>query len=286
MKKYLLAAGSALLAFFSGAAAAAASTSYTMLQPLPTISDGGGVTNFTTYITKGFEFSIAIAAGLAVIMIIWGGFDYILTDSISGKSAGKKKITNAIIGLLLALGSYAILNTINPCLLKFDENILPPIGTKSTVCDPVSAVKINAYNGFVAQNPNLVSYPYFREIQSPNLKYGAARNPDGSVTSFINGQPVGLATPGPGAGNITSPTAFPNPNGGEGYAYIPGLVSLNDLKNDPKFSEGRRAGYSYNGKSINENMIVVTPTDGAGHITGPSETFFYNPTLFTKPLKY
>jgi hypothetical protein len=37
-----------------------------------------------------------------------------------GKQAGKTIITDALYGLALALGSYLILNTINPDLLKFD----------------------------------------------------------------------------------------------------------------------------------------------------------------------
>jgi len=60
-----------------------------------------------------------LAGIFAVFMIIWGGFEYVSTDAISGKSAGKEKIEGALWGLGLALGSYLILNTINPELLKF-----------------------------------------------------------------------------------------------------------------------------------------------------------------------
>jgi hypothetical protein len=45
------------------------------------------------------------------------------TESISGKSGAKERIKNAIIGLLIALLIWIILNTINPNLLKFNFNL-------------------------------------------------------------------------------------------------------------------------------------------------------------------
>jgi len=42
---------------------------------------------------------------------------YMGKDSVFGKVEAKKKIVDAIFGLLLALGAYALLNTINPDLL-------------------------------------------------------------------------------------------------------------------------------------------------------------------------
>jgi len=44
------------------------------------------------------------------------------TDAYSGKSEGKKKITNALIGLLLAGLSWVILYTINPRILDINLN--------------------------------------------------------------------------------------------------------------------------------------------------------------------
>ncbi|MBI3305560.1 hypothetical protein HYZ82_00285, partial [Candidatus Nomurabacteria bacterium] len=39
------------------------------------------------------------------------------------KEAGKEKILHAVLGLLIALGAYALLYTINPALLKSDLNV-------------------------------------------------------------------------------------------------------------------------------------------------------------------
>lgn len=63
---------------------------------------------------------IGFSAVLAVVMIFMGGIEYMTSEVISSKEHGKERIRNAIFGLLLAFGSYLILNTINPDLLKTD----------------------------------------------------------------------------------------------------------------------------------------------------------------------
>ena len=67
---------------------------------------------------------IGIAAVLAVVMIVMGGIEYMTSELIGNKEAGKDKIRNAIFGLLLALGAWTILNQINPDILKSDLNTL------------------------------------------------------------------------------------------------------------------------------------------------------------------
>ncbi len=86
----------------------------------------------TTYLKGLYAFGIAIAAALAVLMITLGGVQYSTTDAIGGKSEGKEKIKSALIGLLLALLSYTILNTINPYLVAGDF-VPPPISTDGSI---------------------------------------------------------------------------------------------------------------------------------------------------------
>jgi len=85
--------------------------------PAPAVQDAGN------YIKGAFNLAIGIAAALAIIMIIIGGIQYMSTESIGGKGAGKKKIQDAVLGLLLALGSWLILFTINPSLTNFNVKI-------------------------------------------------------------------------------------------------------------------------------------------------------------------
>ena len=75
--------------------------------------------SFADFIGKVFQFGIAAAVALALIMIIWGGIEYMTTDSWQHKESGMTRIQDALWGLGLAFVSYIILNTINPCLVDF-----------------------------------------------------------------------------------------------------------------------------------------------------------------------
>jgi hypothetical protein len=78
----------------------------------------------SAYLGLVFDFGIAIAVVLALVMIIWGGIMLMTTDSWEGKSEGKAKIQNALWGLGLALISWLLLYTINPDLVNFNNNTL------------------------------------------------------------------------------------------------------------------------------------------------------------------
>lgn len=112
---------------------AAESTDYTLLAPIPLQGLEGGDTTTTKpgpYIEGIFILIIAIAGGLAVIKIIFGGIKYMSTDAFSGKSEAKDTIQNALWGLLLAISAWLILNTINENLTKFKLEI--PTDTTQT----------------------------------------------------------------------------------------------------------------------------------------------------------
>ncbi len=107
-------------------------TTYQPLAPLPDGSSNGGMlttintqidktTNpcpFGNYLNIIIKLVIGIAAVLAMVMIVMGGVEYMTSELVSSKEAGKETITHAILGLLLALGAFMILNTINPQLLS------------------------------------------------------------------------------------------------------------------------------------------------------------------------
>ena len=108
---------------------------YVPLVDLPgtATSDAKGATvELATYLPGIFRLSIAVAGALAVIMIVVGGVQYLSTDAISGKSEGKERIQNALVGLLLAIGSFVILNTINPATVSFNLSIKRPDPTTPT----------------------------------------------------------------------------------------------------------------------------------------------------------
>jgi hypothetical protein len=82
--------------------------------------------NFNDFLNASFKIGLAVAATLAVVMITVGGFEYMGSESVFSKTAGRERIQNAIIGLLIALLIWIILYTINPNLLNFNINIEKP----------------------------------------------------------------------------------------------------------------------------------------------------------------
>jgi hypothetical protein len=107
---------------------------YNLLAPLP---DGNGGTMNTfdptgdnkigVYLNLIIKLFIGICAVLAVIMIVWGGIEYMTSELISGKEAGRERITNAIFGLILALGAWTLLYQINPNLLNTNLSSLKDV---------------------------------------------------------------------------------------------------------------------------------------------------------------
>jgi hypothetical protein len=97
---------------------------YTPLEP----NAFGGIgkeiseqTSLEDFLSYAFELGLAICAALAVVMIVWGGVEYMLSESMFSKEEGKKKIRNAIYGLLLAVFSWLILYIINPSILDWSR---------------------------------------------------------------------------------------------------------------------------------------------------------------------
>ncbi|MEO5635328.1 MAG: hypothetical protein ABIS26_01730 [Candidatus Paceibacterota bacterium] len=99
---------------------------YVFLAPLSSDLDNfipGESNALSKYLNIMIKIFIGICAVLAVIMIVMGGIEYMTSELVSSKEAGKERITHAIFGLLLALGAYALLFTINPDLLNSEFDI-------------------------------------------------------------------------------------------------------------------------------------------------------------------
>lgn len=101
--------------------------SYTLIESLPGLAKSGGSTTLSGYLGWLFPFALTVAAVLAVIMIVIGGFELIGGGSEGLKTSGRKKIENAIYGLLLAVSAYLILNTINKDLITTSLSSVTPI---------------------------------------------------------------------------------------------------------------------------------------------------------------
>jgi hypothetical protein len=141
---------------------------------------GGGLSG---YLQGLYRAGIAIATGLALIMIVVGGLEYVSTDSIQGKSSGKDRIQNAILGLLLALTSYIILQQVNPNLLKSNLQVAD---TQSVGGITGSAVKLASED--VVAAPALSNYPYAQGLVN-NALYagGVSGGPQGGGSTVGSG---------------------------------------------------------------------------------------------------
>ena len=81
---------------------------------------------------SAFKLSLSVGAILALLRIVWAGYQYMgSADMWSTKQAAKETLSDAIVGLLLLIGIWLILNVINPCIL--DTTILDT-GQAGSVC--------------------------------------------------------------------------------------------------------------------------------------------------------
>ena len=80
-----------------------------------------GATDFPGYLQAIYRIGIGLCFVLGVIMFTWAGIEYIVSESMNTKGDARSRMTNALIGLAIALVSYILLNTINPDLLKLQN---------------------------------------------------------------------------------------------------------------------------------------------------------------------
>jgi len=88
-----------------------------LVDPNSPVNTGNGIADLLGAV---YRFGIAAAVILALIMIIWGGIEYMTSDAWFNKEEAKKKINDSLMGLGLALISYVLLYIINPCLVNFN----------------------------------------------------------------------------------------------------------------------------------------------------------------------
>ena len=141
------------------AAAAAGAAGATSLPPLtvtltPQSSASGPLTYSSLESIPGVDYStpekpgaylaslikviIGIITALAVLIITIAGIEHIMgSGKEDARTAAKEKMYGALIGLIIALASYLILNTINPNLLNLDLS-MPEINATAPAPPPTA----------------------------------------------------------------------------------------------------------------------------------------------------
>lgn len=97
---------------------AALAADFQPIVPLGDIDYSRTDLTFGAYLNEIFKLSLTIGAVLAVIMLVYGGFEYMTGTKAGDKKSGLDRIRNAIIGLVLLLSVYIVLFQINPCILQ------------------------------------------------------------------------------------------------------------------------------------------------------------------------
>ncbi|MFH1171378.1 MAG: pilin, partial [bacterium] len=100
------------------------------------------VHDFAEYIGGFYKFFAGVIGIIAALMVMWGGVKWLTASGNSSKvQDAKDTIYSAIIALVLTFGSYALLFTINPQIVKLE---LPTIN---------SVLKITQGHGNCLENP-------------------------------------------------------------------------------------------------------------------------------------
>ena len=97
---------------------------YTLLADLPGMT---GTTEAPAYLEGAIKLIIGLTTALSVLMIVYAGvFGYVGgATSPAARSTANTQIQGALLGLILAISSYLILNEINPDLLSLDLTLNP-----------------------------------------------------------------------------------------------------------------------------------------------------------------
>ena len=97
------------------------------------------------YIGAIYKFGVIAAATLAAVMIMFGGFMWIIAAGSPERiTKAKNYIFGATIGLIIALGSYTALEVINPQLIKPGEIKIP---TVSAICKANKEITVSCRCG-------------------------------------------------------------------------------------------------------------------------------------------
>lgn len=90
--------------------------------------------NLATCVKTFYQFGVGAVAILAVVVMMWGGLMWTMSGgNVSRIETAKEWIYGSVLGLVIALSSFLLLNTINPQLtfLKLGLPNTPGVGPKT-----------------------------------------------------------------------------------------------------------------------------------------------------------
>ncbi len=79
------------------------------------------------YVTAAYRYLIGISVVIAIVMIMIGGLQYVLASGGTDTGKAKKRIKDAVTGVVLLFSVYTILYVVNPELIFFDALVVDQI---------------------------------------------------------------------------------------------------------------------------------------------------------------
>jgi len=152
------------------------------------------------YIASVYKYAIAVITVLAVVFLVIAGLQWAMSGGNSERvSQAKKIIARSLTGLLIALGSYTILFTINPELVKFtslkllrvqqvfiDDAVANSLSTTQEDTDPESSSYIpKSHIPTITECPFTLSSTKFKPGKTEFLKKLQMEPLPGQIVPFL-----------------------------------------------------------------------------------------------------
>ena len=125
---------SIIICFFALFSVSFVSAEYEIEVTLPGGPTAGSEVSLKSYIQYIYIFGLSLIGIAALGVLVYGGFMYMMSDTVVSKEDAKKYIWAAITGLILGLSAYLILNTINSDLVSLTP---PELNDLSESKEPV-----------------------------------------------------------------------------------------------------------------------------------------------------
>lgn len=184
-----------------------ATGSFVPLTHLPQIQSLASSQGFGTFVNTFYKILIGVGAVLAVLMIMYAGFEFMRsTGSVRTNEKAKSRIQNALLGLLLILSPVIVFNIINPNILNLN------LGTEFENLKS-NAVQSSAFvpSGNSSNNSNSYVLAYYFTKTNTSTNYTCyvssvqSFNSQADCNTAKNNVPVTIGQPSSGTtlGSIT-----------------------------------------------------------------------------------
>lgn len=213
------------------------------------------------YISAFYRYAIGMVLVAAAVMLVYGGFLYILGGTMKSVSRGKDVVVNALIGMVLVFSSFMLLNLVNP-----QTAVLKPLEIPRVKPDP-----LNMYMGANQDAPQTLAELGIppRSDAPTNVAQNAPQTGDpNNPDQVAQEQPVGQATataeewvPPPSTARFPTDLTIPKECPGRDPNY---LKPTGPPSKDPKayiFIGGQMLGQkvrntiAYGGKTLDERVV-------------------------------